>query len=106
MPTAQSDPITPSREANPSNATAVHIDTNQRLCVASYRNVTSNSSYPFDGYSLRIVMNEQPSGLRSIPGSIGDEYWFIVDGDSVRLTLKHIPHGLTNKVVYLVLEYA
>lgn len=51
-------------------------------------------------------MNEQPSGMRSIPGSAGDNYWFIVDGDSVRLTLKHIPHGLTNKVAYLILEYA
>ncbi len=106
MTTIQNDPITPSNEANPSNATAVHIDSNQRLNVSSYRNVSPNSSYPFNGYSLRIVMNEQPSGMRSIPGSAGDNYWFIVDGDSVRLTLKHIPHGLTNKVAYLILEYA
>jgi|APHM01.1.fsa_nt_gi hypothetical protein len=91
----------PSVQATSPNATAVHIPTNKRLDVASYRECDSTSVYTSDGYSLRIKKADQQ--YNTIPGSSGDEFWFIVDGKSKKFELMHAPSGYKNKIVYLIL---
>lgn len=91
----------PSEQVTNPNATAIHIPTNKRLEVASYRECDNTSVYTYDGYSLRIRKVDQ--SYNTIPGSRGDEFWFIVDGKSKKFELMHAPSGYKNKVVYLIL---